>query len=174
MAAVEHGERTHESGALVKDLDPTADKDKLFDMHGASHATQVSILTKVNVMRRKGFDASRFPATRGEGGSEDGDTRRDVWADFREENGAFPLKVMTCVYESWIIAGKPALPNQQKLIDMVDRAAVTQLSTSDPDETGKTLITTSAKLVLSHDRLGAVDYDLGACLEIGDPQFRVD
>ena len=88
MAAVEPGERTHESGVLVKDLPPDSDKDKLFDIHGASHATQVSILTKGNVMRRKAFDASSFPSTGGEGGSEDGDTRRDVWADFREENGA--------------------------------------------------------------------------------------
>ena len=42
MAAVEPGERTHESGVLVKDLAPEADSGKLFDLHGAGHANKAA------------------------------------------------------------------------------------------------------------------------------------
>ena len=69
---------------------------------------------------------------------------------------------MACVHDSWDIAGKPVLANQQKLLEMVDKAITIQLSSNDPNDTGTTVLTTSAKLVLSHDRLGAIDYDLGA------------
>ena len=47
MSAVDPQERTHESGVLVKDFSgDAADKAKLYDTHGASHKTQVTMLTK--------------------------------------------------------------------------------------------------------------------------------